>query len=553
MGITGNSIYNSASVDTPQDLAGLPDDAYKNGDFAFVRSLMPNGTFRLNRNGGGPADNAQIVATHSGNGFWEVFNQSGVVSVATIADLGAYPDGGLQEGAIAWVASLRSPFFLGDTVPLVAADNITSVDAVSGRRWFRAMESNRSWVEQYTSWEIDPTNGDDENTGTTGDPLRTFAELRRRLYGQNIPATITITLLGNLPANDPIVLTEFQCGPGADISVVGTRTASAGGTIAAATALDRAAGAPTPLTQITSADVVGGWAANLKRQIRITTPGARLDARAWVVADLGAGVAEVTPFMLIATPQSSPAYVNGNGAPTPGDTFEFVDLSEVGERATVDLGSGGANVARVAFTDLSFPAAIATLAVGVRSTLVRYNNCQVLSAVALGTSNVYLQNCRTGRASVSEAGILTCRAGIVDTALSTGIVGTFNGGWLLLDQDVVLTGAVTCNTSFARGDGTVTISNTALKLAAGSGGRVFDFGVHSVVTLNGIVYGTTNVVGMRLHANARVTYTAPVVPTANTGAGANIDYGGGVTQTWAAMAAAVNTSQPNGASFYLEQ
>lgn len=75
--VSGSPTQISSSVSTPADLAGTPDDAFKTGDLACVETLMPNGTFRLNRKATGPADNVTKIAAHSGNGYWEVFGTGG--------------------------------------------------------------------------------------------------------------------------------------------------------------------------------------------------------------------------------------------------------------------------------------------------------------------------------------------------------------------------------------------------------------------------------------------------------------------------------------------
>lgn len=83
---SGSPTQNTSFVETALDLAGLPDDSFKTGDFACVAALMPNGTFRLNRDAAGPADNVNVIETYSGNGFWEVFK-----SLASGEDVGVIP------------------------------------------------------------------------------------------------------------------------------------------------------------------------------------------------------------------------------------------------------------------------------------------------------------------------------------------------------------------------------------------------------------------------------------------------------------------------------
>lgn len=77
--VSGSPTQNPTSVASPLDLAGLPDDAFAEGDLAYVRSLWPLSTFRLRRVNlpvGVVPNNVTTIATRSGNGYWELFPQS---------------------------------------------------------------------------------------------------------------------------------------------------------------------------------------------------------------------------------------------------------------------------------------------------------------------------------------------------------------------------------------------------------------------------------------------------------------------------------------------
>lgn len=70
---SGSPTQNVSTCATPADLAGLPDDQFKSGDLAYVASLAPDATFRLNRASVAAVDNVTVIATRSGNGRWEIF------------------------------------------------------------------------------------------------------------------------------------------------------------------------------------------------------------------------------------------------------------------------------------------------------------------------------------------------------------------------------------------------------------------------------------------------------------------------------------------------
>ena len=70
MSVSGTITQLAASVATPADLTGLPDDAFLDGDFAFVASLGRSGTFQLDRASQATPDNVNVIATYTGNGVW---------------------------------------------------------------------------------------------------------------------------------------------------------------------------------------------------------------------------------------------------------------------------------------------------------------------------------------------------------------------------------------------------------------------------------------------------------------------------------------------------
>jgi len=104
---------------------------------------------------------------------------AGNLSVATIAALGALPDDTDTPDWV-WVEALLCYWHRNRTSTLFP-DGITNVAAVGGGRWQRVVETTApDWLTR-TTWELDPALGNDENPGTTALPLRTIAELNRRL------------------------------------------------------------------------------------------------------------------------------------------------------------------------------------------------------------------------------------------------------------------------------------------------------------------------------------------------------------------------------------
>lgn len=78
--VSGSPTQIKTSVVTAADLSGTPDDQFEAGDLAYVSALYPNAQFILRRVALSPTpDNVTVIATKSGNGYWEL-SQSAYVS-----------------------------------------------------------------------------------------------------------------------------------------------------------------------------------------------------------------------------------------------------------------------------------------------------------------------------------------------------------------------------------------------------------------------------------------------------------------------------------------
>lgn len=106
----------------------------------------------------------------------------------------------------------------------------------------------RSFGSQ-TSWAIDPALGNDGNAGTAASPLQTMAEFNDRFASLKIaPATVmTLQLVGNVLDEAPMLVgTRF--GAGSSLTILGTRTDVATGTVSAVTGLGNAGTFPWQIT-----------------------------------------------------------------------------------------------------------------------------------------------------------------------------------------------------------------------------------------------------------------------------------------------------------------
>lgn len=316
---SGSPTQNRTSVATPQDLAGVPDDQFLNGDMALVESLRPAGTFQLNRQSSAVADNVTVIDTFSGNGQWLLFPGAGswaplvVENVAALAGLSA----NLLDNTVAWIESFRTYLRL-DRTDAQVPDNLTVMAAVGGGNWLRDLSYGDETWSSAANWEIDAVTGDDENTGRPGSPLQTFAELARRLTGTTIPIITTVTVLSNIPNTDRPQFSDLP--PESVITVIGDTTVRGVGAITAVQAISRATN---DALEIEAAALGGTWTAlgYVRLLLRITA-GPRAGAIAWVMQDLGGGNNRAR-----LTAMASPGSTFAGTAVTPqvGDEFEILE------------------------------------------------------------------------------------------------------------------------------------------------------------------------------------------------------------------------------------
>ncbi len=192
--VSGSTTQLRSSVSTASDLAGVPDDAFAEGDLAAVTALWPNSTFRLRRTAlVGAPDNVTTIDTFSGNGYWEVFGVSGGVLVfATVTALAAYNDASLTNGALVYVESVRSYFSKLIEADPTTSDGITNVRNPSDTAsWYRSPVPSPSWKAQ-ASWYVSNTGSDEALGDAPGTALANFAEFVRRLPVLNQDTTVTI-------------------------------------------------------------------------------------------------------------------------------------------------------------------------------------------------------------------------------------------------------------------------------------------------------------------------------------------------------------------------
>lgn len=146
---------------------------------------------------------SQEISDVYGNKAFGPPGPSVAVSVTNKAALAAIDVRPLSQGASRFVQTYRAWFDLDlVTTRLAAADTIIAAAGVTGGWWVRRLQSaDPFWVAQ-TAWTVDPAAGVDENLGDSGHPLKTLSEYHRRVWGAQLAADHTITVLSDLNAGD---------------------------------------------------------------------------------------------------------------------------------------------------------------------------------------------------------------------------------------------------------------------------------------------------------------------------------------------------------------
>lgn len=164
------------------------------------------------------------------------------------------------------------------------------------------------------NWYLDPQSGNDANSGLSGSPVKTVAELIRR-WGTNAPVvasgqTVTVHLLssqniGTDTSDDPATIYPVTIGSG-NFRLTGVPSVITSGVLASVVARDRASGQrwQAQIDPMNAAPYVG-------KLVHDTT----VDAWFWVDEDLGGGIAALSEplqegWASFQAGQLAPNYIN---------------------------------------------------------------------------------------------------------------------------------------------------------------------------------------------------------------------------------------------------
>lgn len=241
-------------------------------------------------------------------------------SVANFAALTALPVPATgADGLLVYTESVKDYFHL-DTNSTLTVDGVTVLATFLGgtTRWIRMEFAHPFWLLT-SAWGVDPVVGNDENVGSVASPLKTFAELARRwgLYGR-LKQNTAVTLLGDLPASDPISFKVELVG--VRLNIIGTVTVVRSGSFTGVTARNEATNTP---WQVVDAAMAGTWTTDIGRRLKLTS-GAGVNGVSYIAKDLGAKTARTSEWGTI----PSPPGVSGTFVvPAPADTYNVEQIS----------------------------------------------------------------------------------------------------------------------------------------------------------------------------------------------------------------------------------
>lgn len=234
------------------------------------------------------------------------------ISIASNVSSLAALSGSWSTGNHAYVQSVRATFVYDDS-STATADSITVLTATGGSgRWLRVITPSLYWTAQ-TTWYINAGSGNDENDGSSGSPIKTFAEFQRRTgFFTKVDTTVTINIADATFSEDIIVDTAF--GTNGKIIIQGTTTTVSSSTFTGVTA--RSGNQPLEVTGAGLDGYVG-------KMIIHTSTG----ATAHIVKSLGTNSVRLTPFL---TTNTTTLPVNGTlVTPSSGDAYQVVTITKL--------------------------------------------------------------------------------------------------------------------------------------------------------------------------------------------------------------------------------
>jgi len=282
-------------------------------------------------------------------------------------------------GARARVLTHLDDFDLLKTSTLTLAANMVLATQSGVGRWVRKLVPSSAWLYQ-TVWSVVPATGNDENVGSLASPIKTLAELFRRLTGATnviVPIVDTdVFVTGTFPTTDPWVA-EIQTTT-VRFFVSAIPTVNFTGVVSAPVNLSIVA--PGTTAKITSTWTV----APLVRKIVKDVTNNRWSS---IQADLGGGQAKMSPWVTIN--ETASQFSTAEGDTTNGATIEVYDLATFTGVCNVRYQGGDALATPlVCFQGIFFSGSDSVLQV----VECIFQNCQ-FGSVRFTSGSIYCFNC----------------------------------------------------------------------------------------------------------------------------------------------------------------
>lgn len=249
-------------------------------------------------------------------------------TIDNISAFATLDDTSLPNGAKITVSSLFDSYTLEKT-STETIDGLMIVSTNSGvGRWHRSCDPHDHWRKQL-NWYIDPINGNDENDGSVGLPIKTWEEFCRR-HGNELGSnnTVNVNFIGTQYTGTLDINLHIKAAP-EQLHFVGDMSTIYSGSISSYQSWN-------PVLrneiQITDNSLPISWTdSGLMGKALIMTSGTMSGAICWIIKDLGGKTCRAhIPY----------SYATGFGDPSPGDTFDVVNMTDLSADIRIHSGIG---------------------------------------------------------------------------------------------------------------------------------------------------------------------------------------------------------------------
>jgi hypothetical protein len=353
-------------------------------------------------------EGADIVTGAPGNPDTFILKDT-VASWAALAALGTGTGAGnLHTGSRVRVRSVHRDYVL-DKASTLTADGKNVIAAAGGGNWIAQLALDQHWLAQST-WYWDPSNvstlADDEKDGSSGAPILTYAELARRLIGAKFAKTITVWVMSNPVAGDPI-FPAFDCpsssqGTSRRLIFRGVKTLAFSGIV---TNYVQRNAATNTATQMQINSLASSWtASNGIAKIVEGTNGSGTFTQAWAIQDLGSKTARLSiPYSGDYTADVAPTGTETQF--TNGQTVSVYSVPTIAEMAWVN------QPWNAYFVDLVLPT---TIILG--GNAVSFGRCRFTTTIVAQNCVVAMYSCHVAAMSLSLCGLVLTNGCVIGAA-----------------------------------------------------------------------------------------------------------------------------------------